>query len=45
MKHHKWLGGQKRGHDPPGSVRKNNLVGVHTIYKVISVDEKEEPRQ
>lgn len=29
--------GQERGHDLPGSVTKNSLVGVDTIYKIISI--------
>lgn len=31
-----WRGPEK-GHDLPGSVRKNSLVGVSTIYKIISI--------
>lgn len=27
--------GQERGHDPPGSVRKKSLVGVHTPTKLL----------
>lgn len=32
--------GQLSRHDPAGSVRKKSLVGVNTIYRDVSTDEK-----